>query len=144
MPAAIRAYCRRTSQPEPATVGALVRCCLESLALKYRWVVMALEEVTGRPLDTIRMVGGGSQNAFLCQLTADACRKRVIAGPVEATALGNILVQAVACGHLPSIAAGREAVAISVPQTSFEPQASGDWDAACVSFNGLVALAHER
>jgi rhamnulokinase len=144
MPAALRAYCRRTSQPEPTSVGALVRCCLESLALKYRWVVVALEQATGRALDTIRMVGGGSQNAFLCQLTADACRKRVIAGPVEATALGNMLVQAVACGHLPNIRIGREAVAASVPQAVFEPRASGDWDAACVSFDALVAIAHER
>ncbi len=143
MPTAIRNYCRRTSQPEPGSVGALVRCCLESLALKYRWVVVALEELTGRQLDTIRIVGGGSQNTLLCQLTADACQRRVVAGPVEATALGNIVVQAVALGQLPSIAAGRAAVALSEQQVVYEPRAAADWDAAIVGFAGLVAVAQE-
>ncbi len=143
MPAALRNYCRRTSQPEPASVGALVRCCLESLALKYRWVVVALEELTGRRLETIRIVGGGSQNTLLCQLTADACQRRVVAGPVEATALGNIVVQAIALGQIPSIATGRAAVAASERQTVYEPGASGYWDAAVVGFEGLVAVAPE-
>jgi rhamnulokinase len=141
MPAAIGAYCRRTSQPEPTSVGALVRCCLESLALKYRWVVDALEELTGRQIDTIRIVGGGSQNALLCQLTADACGRQVVAGPVEATALGNILVQAVALGKLLDIAAGRKAVEASFEQAIYEPQTSGDWDAAVVGFDALVSAA---
>lgn len=143
MPAAIRAYCQRMSQPEPASVGALVRCCLESLALKYRWVVDTLEDLTGRQLDTIRIVGGGSQNGLLCQLTADACRRRVVAGPVEATALGNMLVQAVACGALPDIAAGRVAVAASVSQTTFEPRPSADWDAALAGFSGLLIVGQQ-
>jgi rhamnulokinase len=143
MPSALRSYCQRTSQPEPQSVGALVRCCMESLALKYRWVIEALETLTGRRLDTIRIVGGGSQNALLCQLTADACGRRVVAGPVEATALGNILVQAVALGHLPNIAAGRAAVAASVEQRVFEPQGSATWDAAFVGFRALVAVAGE-
>ncbi|MEN9937175.1 MAG: hypothetical protein RLZZ387_3754 [Chloroflexota bacterium] len=139
MPAAIREYCRRTSQPIPEGVGEVVRCCLESLALKYRWVIEALEMLTGRCIDTVRVVGGGSQNALLCQLTADACRRRVVAGPVEATALGNILVQAVATGQFSDIAAGRAAVAASVSQEVYEPRASGDWDAAIVGFDALVA-----
>jgi rhamnulokinase len=142
MPAAIRAYCRRTSQSEPESVGALVRCCLESLALKYRWVVTALEQLTGRTLDTIRIVGGGSQNTLLCQLTADACQRRVVAGPVEATALGNILVQAVALGSLPDIVAGREAMAASFKQVIYQPRDSADWDAAIVGFDALVSGAH--
>jgi rhamnulokinase len=141
MPAAIRAYCGRTGQPEPESVGAVARCCLESLALKFRWVVEALEALTGRRLDTIRMVGGGSENALLCQLTADACRRRVVAGPAEATALGNILVQAVARGQLPDIAAGRRAVAASVRQATFEPRAAGDWDVAYVGFEALLTAA---
>jgi rhamnulokinase len=138
MPAAIRAFCRRADQPEPESVGALVRCCLESLALKYRWVVEALCSLTGRQIDTIRVVGGGSQNALLCRLTADACGRRVVAGPVEATALGNLLVQAVACGHLPDIAAGRAAVAASFEQAIYEPQPSGAWDAALARFDALI------
>ncbi len=140
MPSALRAYCRRTDQPVPATVGALVRCCLESLALRYRWVLAALENLLGHPLTTIRIVGGGSQNALLCQLTADACGRPVVAGPVEATALGNILVQALATGHLPDLAAGRRAIAASVPLTTYTPRAaSATWDTASARFAALVA-----
>ncbi|NNJ11478.1 rhamnulokinase [Chloroflexales bacterium ZM16-3] len=141
MPAAIHTYCRETRQPAPDDIGGLVRCCLESLALKYRWVVEALEQLTGRTITTIRVVGGGSQNALLCQLTADACGRPVVAGPAEATAMGNILVQAVATGHLADIAAGRRAVAESFPQTTYLPQDSGDWDAAAVGFSALVAAS---
>jgi rhamnulokinase len=140
MPAAIRDYGVRTGQPAPASVGALVRCCLESLALKYRWVLGALETLTGQRIDTVRVVGGGSQNALLCQFTADASRRRVVAGPVEATALGNILVQALATGHLPDLAAGRRAVAASVPQIVYNPapQATHAWAAAIARFDALL------
>jgi rhamnulokinase len=141
MPATICAYCRRTRQPEPEGVGAIVRCCLESLALKYRWVVEALEGLTGRRIATVRVVGGGSQNALLCQLTADACRRPVIAGPAEGTALGNLIVQALTTGRLPDLAAGRRAAAASVQQTTYTPRESGDWDAALVGFEALVAVA---
>jgi rhamnulokinase len=141
MPSAITAYCRRTGQPAPRDVGALARCCLESLALKYRWVVTSMERLTGRKLDTIRIVGGGSQNALLCQLTADASERQVVAGPVEATALGNIVVQSIATGHLPDLAAGRAAVAASFPQNTYTPRASGDWDAAAAGFEALSAAA---
>jgi len=103
---------------------------LESLALTYRRVVAALETLTGRQIDTLRVVGGGSQNTMLCQLTADACQRTVVAGPAEGTALGNILVQAIATGHLPDLAAGRRAVAASVDQTIYTPRAGGGWDAA--------------
>jgi rhamnulokinase len=141
MPSAIRAYCQHTGQPEPDSVGALVRCCLESLALKYRWVVERLETLTGRQLDTLRVVGGGSQNALLCQLTADACKRRVVAGPIEATALGNIVVQAIATGKLPDVAAGRAAVAASAELAVYEPRAGDAWNAAVVDFDTLVSVA---
>ena len=144
MPEAIRAACRRTGLPAPDSVGALVRCCLESLALKYRWVLAALEALTGHPLETIRIVGGGSQNALLCQLTADACARPVVAGPVEATALGNILVQAVATGYLPDIQAGRRAIAASAPQTRYTPRPSDAWDAAFARFTALLPAAGEQ
>jgi rhamnulokinase len=138
MPKAIRDFCRRSGQPEPESDGEVVRCCLESLALKHRWVLAALEDLTGRRLDTIRIVGGGCQNRLFCQLTADACQRTVVAGPVEATALGNILVQAVASGYLPDIAAGRRAVTASEDQKFFEPGDSGDWSAALAGFDELV------
>jgi rhamnulokinase len=130
MPEAIRAFCRRAGQPAPESPGAVVRCCLESLALRYRWVVEALEELTGRRLETIRIVGGGCRNRLLCQWTADACGRPVVTGPVEATVLGNILVQAIAAGHLRDIAEGRRAIAASVEQQVYEPRASGAWDEA--------------
>jgi rhamnulokinase len=139
MPAAVRAYCRRTGQPQPDSVGAVVRCCLESLALKARWVIEALESLLGHPLETIRIVGGGSQNHMLAQFTADACQRLVVAGPVEATALGNLLVQAIAAGHLPDVAAGRRAIAASATLHSFDPGPGGPWQEAWGRFEGLLA-----
>ena len=138
MRAAVRAFCRRTGQPEPESVGETVRCLLESLALRYRWVVEALEELTDRELTTIRVVGGGAQNALLNQFTADACGRVVVAGPVEATALGNLMMQAVATGHLPDVAAGRRAVAASAERTRYEPSSSGAWGEAYARFKRLL------
>jgi rhamnulokinase len=133
----IRAFCRRTGQPAPETVGEVVRCCLESLALRYRWVVNALEElltsadgVPGPRLTSVRIVGGGSQNRLLNQFTADACGRVVVTGPVEAAALGNVMMQAVATGHLKNVAEGRAAIARSIEQERFEPQRSTGWDDA--------------
>ena len=138
MPAAIREHCQRTGQPIPDGVGALARCCLESLALKYRWAIAAIEGLTGRSIATIRVVGGGSQNALLCQLTADACGRRVVAGPTEATALGNCLVQALARGVFPDLAAGRRAIAASTEQRTYAPGDGTAWDAAYEGFVGRL------
>ncbi|MFQ5795817.1 MAG: rhamnulokinase family protein [Candidatus Bipolaricaulia bacterium] len=138
MPAAIRVYCRRTGQPEPASVGAVVRCCLESLALKYRWVLDALETLIGRRLETIRIAGGGSQNRLLSQFTADACQRLVVTGPVEATALGNVMLQAIATGHLPDVSTGRQAIAASVDQGQFEPGPRAAWEEAFARFKDLL------
>lgn len=138
MPAAIRDHCRRASQPAPESVGAITRCCLESLALRYRWVIEALESLTGRHITTIRVVGGGSQNRLLCQWTADACGRAVVAGPVEATALGNLMVQAIAGGFIADLAAGRRAIGASIQQESFEPSDSAEWDAAFDRFRRMV------
>jgi rhamnulokinase len=140
MPAAIRAYCRRTGQPEPGSVGAVVRACLESLALKYRWGMEALETLTGRRMETIRVVGGGSRNRLLCQFTADACERPVIAGPVEATALGNIMLQAIAAGCLADVNDGRQALAASIEREKFEPQAGAGWQAVYARFKGLIGV----
>lgn len=128
MPAAIAAYCRRTGQPAPETVGAVVRCCLESLAARYRVTFADLQEVLGRPLDTIRIVGGGSRNGLLCQLAADACGVPVVAGPTEATALGNLMIQAIATGELDDLGAGRAAVAASVTLRTYEPHSGTAWE----------------
>jgi rhamnulokinase len=88
---AIQSFCQQTGQPKPDSVGAIVRCCLESLALNYRTVIEDLETLLGNNLDIIRSVGGGSQNDLLSQFSADACQRRVIVGPVKATAIGNLL-----------------------------------------------------
>jgi len=108
MPARIRAYCQRTEQKVPDTRGGIIRCVLESLALKYRWALERLEEVVGQRLEPLHTVGGGSRNTLLNQLTADATGRRVVTGPIEATALGNILMQLLALGEIGSIAEGRE------------------------------------
>ena len=139
MPAAIREHCRRTGQPAPHDDGAVVRCCLDSLALKYRVVLEALETVTGRELNTIRIVGGGSQNKLLNQLTADVCRKVVVAGPVEASALGNVMVQAVATGCLSSVAEGRKSIALSSDLARFEPRPIGAIEDVYCRFCSLAA-----
>ena len=139
MRAAVRAFCRRTGQPEPESVGETVRCILESLALRYRWVVEALGNLTHRDLTTIRVVGGGAQNALLNQLTADACGRAVVAGPVEATTLGNLMMQAVATGSLPDVTAGRRAVAASAKRVRYEPSLGDGWEEAYARFKGFLA-----
>ena len=122
MPSAIRSYCRGSGQPEPADRGEVMRCCLDSLALRYRQVMNSLEDLTGQPIETIRIVGGGSQNRLLCQLTADVCRRPVVAGPVEATAYGNLILQAMATGRVADLAAGRKVIAASAERQYYEPR----------------------
>lgn len=139
MPNKIHAYCQRTRQPEPEGVGDIVRACLESLALRSRRVLANLEMLSGRRLETIRVVGGGSLNRLLCQFTADACQRPVVAGPVEATALGNLMLQAVAGGHLADIHQGRQAVAASIERINYDPHPSLAWDEASTRFEKLVA-----
>jgi rhamnulokinase len=139
MPMALADFCRRTGQPAPAEPGAVIRCALESLAVRYRWVLERLEEMLGRRLDVIHVVGGGSQNVLLCQLTADACNRQVLAGPVEATAIGNLLVQAVGLGLLGSLADAREVVRRSFELRSYAPQQPQRWDEPYRRFLGYLA-----
>ena len=122
MPAEIAALCREAGQPAPETPGQFVRCCLDSLARKYRRVVAMLEEVTGTRVEVIHVVGGGARNRLLNQLTADACGVPVLAGPVEATALGNVLVQARAAGELASLADARAVARESAAVERFDPR----------------------
>jgi rhamnulokinase len=138
MPAALAAFCRRTGQPAPQEPGAVVRCALESLALRYRWVLERLEELTGGRVEVIHVVGGGSQNALLNQLTADACDRPVLAGPVEATATGNVLVQAIGLGVLGSLADAREVVRRSFQVRTYTPRDPGAWDAPYERFRGYL------
>ncbi|HYO38378.1 MAG TPA: rhamnulokinase family protein [Nocardioidaceae bacterium] len=129
MPARIAAACEATGQRPPATPGETVRCILESLALAYRRQVRAVGVLSGRPVDVVHVVGGGARNRLLCQLTADACGVPVLAGPVEAAALGNVLVQARTLGaDLPDLAAMRALVTGTHTLDRYEPQGSeGEW-----------------
>jgi rhamnulokinase len=139
MPRAIRNYCLATQQPIPECIGEIARCVFESLSLKYRSVLESLRGVTGRTLQTIRVVGGGGLNATLCQMTADACGCEVVSGPAEASTLGNVMLQAVATGHLPDVRAGRIAIADSVQCSAFHPERSDRWDEAYARFRKLEA-----
>jgi sugar (pentulose or hexulose) kinase len=138
MPARIRDFCHRTGQTPPAGKPGLVRCALESLALKYRWVLERLDEMTGQRLEPVHIVGGGSQNQVLNQFTADATGRLVVAGPVEATAIGNILMQALALNHLASLDEARQLVRLSFPPVVYEPLSRSGWDDA---YQRLLRLA---
>lgn len=144
MPARVRAYCQRTNQPIPETRGAMVRCLLESVALKYRWVLARLERLTGTRIQTLYIVGGGTQNRLLSQLAADACQRPVITGPVEATATGNLLAQAVALGKLASFDEAREVVRRSFDVQTFnpDPAARPAWDAAYAKLLTLIGESY--
>ncbi|MDP1797645.1 MAG: rhamnulokinase family protein [Planctomycetaceae bacterium] len=137
MPAAIRGWCQQAGQPVPQNAGALVRCCLESLALKYRTVLGWLEELSGTPVEVIHIVGGGTQNELLNQFTADATGRPVITGPVEATALGNVLLQARTAGSIGSLAEIRNVVRASSTMKRYEPRDTAAWNAAYQRFVSL-------
>jgi rhamnulokinase len=126
MPALIAAACRDSGQREPADRGEVMRSILVSLACKYRLVLERLEAVTGRDVQTLHVIGGGARNALLCRLTADITGREVLAGPVEATALGNILVQMRATGELGSLAEAREVAAASIDPILDEPSPDRD------------------
>lgn len=128
MPELIQAMCRETGQPVPEGRGPIVRCALESLAVKYRKTLRALDGVTGRTTRRLHIIGGGVQNKLLCQMTADACGVPVVAGPIEATALGNIGVQAMAVGAIASLEELRAVVANSVTLEQYAPKNTADWD----------------
>jgi len=138
MPVKIADFCRETGQPVPATVGATVRCIYESLALFYRVTLKKLERLTDRKIERLHIVGGGSKDATLNQFTANALQIPVLAGPAECAALGNLLVQAIALGHLESHAAAREVVRNSFELKTFLPQAAAEWEAAAQRFEKLL------
>jgi rhamnulokinase len=138
MPAAVRQYCGETLQPVPRAVGEFARALFEGLALSYRMVLVSLETLTGRSLSTIRIVGGGSRNALLSQMVADACNRIVVAGPAEATVLGNVMMQAISTGHIGDFWQGRIAMAESSECHTYEPSHSLLWDDAVVRFERLT------
>ena len=140
MPGRVRAFCAHTGQAEPAGPGAVVRCILESLALTHAQTIDVLASVVGGSPREIHVVGGGARNELLCRWTADAAGLPVLAGPEEATLLGNLLVQAMSLGEISSLAEGREVVRASVVPTAYEPQETPEWQEAKERFAEAVAL----
>lgn len=138
MPARIREFCKRTNQPVPETVGQVMRTVYESLALKYRQSLNHQAETSGQAVNKLHIIGGGTKNKLLCQMTADAINRPVIAGPVEATALGNAVVQMISLGWIGNIGEAREIISRSFPMAHYEPENVQAWDDAYERFEKIV------
>jgi rhamnulokinase len=138
MPAKIQAWCERTGQPVPQDKGTILRVATESLALKYRVVFENFCALSGKRFERLHAGGGGIQNAFLAQATADALGIEVVAGPIEATSCGNIVVQMIATGHLPDLAAARRLVRDSFEFQTYLPRQGDEWQAAYERFKAFI------
>lgn len=138
IPGRVREFCRRTGQPVPETVGEIMRCIYESLALKYRFALDQLSQATGKHFSSLHILGGGTKDGLLCRMTADCTGIPVIAGPVEATALGNILIQLVALGEVKDIEEGRALIAATEPVKRFAPSTQDDWNRAYETYKTIV------
>jgi rhamnulokinase len=137
MPQKIATYCSETGQAVPETPAQFVRCILESLALLYRVTLQELEQLTGRTVARLHIVGGGSQNDLLNQFASNALQRQVVAGPAEATAAGNVLIQAIALGDLAALRALRDCVRDSFVLRTFEPLEAEGWQGAYQRFSEL-------
>lgn len=138
LPRRVQEYCRKTGQYVPATRGEIMRCIYESLAMKYRYTFRALKEVTGLDYTVIHMVGGGTKDQLLCQMAADACDCKVVAGPIEATATGNIAVQLMALKELNGLSQARRVIADSEEPRVFVPDNTAVYDEAYERFCSLM------
>jgi rhamnulokinase len=134
MPAQIAALCREAGEPEPTDHGEILRAALESLALRYRQVLGMLEQLGGAPIEQIHIVGGGTQNHLLCQMAADACGRPVLAGPIEATAIGNVMMQAIADGAVADVAEARDVIRKSFDMVEYQPKQDDRWAQAAERF----------
>ena len=141
MPERIRKYCEDTHQAVPQTKGEIIRIALESLALKYRWVLEKLEELAGKKFAPIHIIGGGTKNRLLNQFTANATNRVVATGPVEATAIGNVLMQSIGLGHLASLSEARAVVRASFEVEEYQPARHDDWDEA---YSRLLKLLNNK
>lgn len=141
IPKRIIEYCDRTGQYIPHTVGEIMRCIYESLALKYKAAISELEECTGKKFETLYMIGGGTKDKFLSALTANSCGITVSSGPVEATAMGNVLIQLMAQGEVEGLSRAREIVRASEKISYFEPENTDEWDKAYEKYKEVTANA---
>jgi sugar (pentulose or hexulose) kinase len=144
MPERIQDYCAATSQPIPSSVGEIARCVIESLAMTYRKTLDDLERVTFRGVPIVHIVGGGANNRTLCQMAANAMGRQVIAGPVEATSIGNLLQQAIASGKLANLDEARSVVRRSFTLDNYEPAQKKEWDIAYTRYRDATARAGIR
>ena len=140
IPERIREFCRRTGQRVPETIGEVVRCINQSLALKYRFTLEQIEACTGKSFNVIHMIGGGIQSRLLCQMTASANKRKVIAGPVEATALGNIAVQLMTLGEIKDVGEARRMIANSEQTNVYLPKDLEKWDMAYDKFKTMIQV----
>ncbi|BBH18920.1 L-fuculose kinase [Paenibacillus baekrokdamisoli] len=141
MPAKVQQYCRLSGQQVPDSPGAIARCILESLALKYRFVLELTERLSGKQFNGLHMVGGGIHNTLLCQWSSNAIGKPVWAGPAEGSAIGNLVVQWIAQGELSDIWEARKVISDSFPVTIYEPEQFEAWEDAYGTFRRVTGLA---
>ena len=137
MPQKICAFCEKTGQGKPESDGAMIRCIYESLAMKYRFAVNQISENTGNKFDVLHLLGGGTKDTFLCQMTADSLNMSVVAGPTEATALGNIILQLIALGDIKDVNEGRELIKSSEKLTTYKPENAQAFECA---YNNFVKI----
>ncbi len=138
IPERVREYCRKTNQAVPESVGEVMRCIYESLAMKYRLTLDNLEDCTGKAYPAIHVIGGGTKDTLLCQMTASSCNRKVVAGPIEATVLGNICVQLLACGVIENVTEARKIVRESENTAEYLPENASEWNAAYERFKAVV------
>ena len=138
LPDKIRAYCESTNQPVPETIGQVVRCIYESLAMKYRLALEQIGECTGKSFDVLHLMGGGTKDGFLCELAAQSLDMPVVAGPIEATALGNIVLQLIALGEIENIEEGRKIIAETEKVKTFIENRTSDWNEAYEIFCKII------
>ena len=134
MPSRVKEFCRKTGQYVPETVGEVMRCIYESLAMKYKNVLAGIEDCTDKCFDRIHVAGGGTKDTFLCSMTASACNRTVYAGPIEATVLGNIAIQFMASGDIKDIAQARKIIANGENLTVYQPVDADKWEEAYKEF----------
>ena len=138
LPQKIRNYCEKTGQEIPETVGEIVRCIYESLSLKYRYALSQIEKCTGKHFTSLNILGGGTKDGFLCEMTSDSTNLPVTAGPIEATALGNIILQLKALGEIKSVSEGRRIIAKTENTKKYAPNHTREWDRAYERYVNII------
>lgn len=144
MPKRVQRYCQKTKQKVPQTEGEIARCIIQSLAMKYREALLQIEHCTGNVYETISLVGGGVNSHYLCQMTANTCQRKVQAGPIETTVLGNMVVQLMATSAIKNLKEAREVVARSCELACYEPDQTRDWDKEYQRYLGMIQNGSER